>query len=382
MNNRNLFGDLLSHEGMYQASTIVEEMAMKVPQREPFFSTSPTMSWGSAVGFMPGMMELLYGPKSSGKTMIVLDRIKQCQKEPNTIQVFIDAELGFEYESTIRWMQANGVDTSRVLVIRDVCIKKIFETHLLKNIQTELMKGNVQINYSCLDSVQATSVAELPKTEKQIANAVKNDAYTKQDYGARANYLSRIFPALRMFCRDYRIFHTFIGQARSGGTDFHGNQIWTTNGGEALYHEVQYRTLVTPWGEPVFSEQIGATGKPVKIGHRVKFKFEKNKAGEGHDREGFCDIEYMKGIINTENELAVLASKLGIIEQAGAWVNYDGQKFNGVKKFCEYLIKERDVYDQIFNQIMMAASSRPDQEVTFDENTGEILNEEPISSNQ
>src|SRR5690606_37063771 len=114
---------------------------------------------------------------------------------------------------------------------------------------------------------------------------------------------------------------------RQAGKDFHGNIIWDTNGGEALYHEVQYRTLVTPWGEPVFSTQENATGKPVQIGHRVKFKFEKNKAGEGHHREGFCDIAYMKGIVNVENELIALASKLGIIQGAGAWYNYDGKKF-------------------------------------------------------
>jgi RecA/RadA recombinase len=375
MDNRNLFGNLLENDGMYQASSIVEDMSIKVPQREPFYSSSPTNSWGSAVGYMPGMMELMYGPKSSGKTMIVLDRIKQSQKVPGTIQVFVDAELGFEYESTIRWMRANGVDTSRVLIVRDVCIKKIFETHFLEKIQKELLAGNVQINYSCLDSVQATSVNELPKTEAQIKKAVKDDSYTKQDYGARANYLSRIFPAFRMFCRDYRIFHTFIGQARSGGTDRFGNIQWTTNGGEALFHEVQYRTLVTPWGEPVFSETQGVTGKPVKIGHRVKFKFEKNKAGEGHDREGFCDIEYMKGIVNVENELVVLASKLGIINQGGAWLDYEGQKFNGINKFVDHLKNDKDLYDEIFNRVMMSASTRPDQAVVFDENTGEILDE-------
>jgi len=348
-------------------------MSVKVPQYSTLYSTSPTMSWGSAVGFLPGMQELLYGPKSSGKTMIVLDRIKQAQKEPGTIQLFVDAELGFEYESTIRWMHANGVDTSRVLIIREVCIKKIFETHLLSNIQKELIAGNVKINYGCLDSVQATSTHAIPQTEATINQALKKDSRTKQDFGARANYLSRIFPDYRMFCRDYRMFFTFIGQARSGGADRFGNPIWKTNGGEALFHEVQYRTLVTPWGEPVFSEREGATGKPVKVGHRVKFKFEKNKAGEGLDREGFCDIKYMKGIVNPENELIVLGNKLGIIEQAGAWFHYEGQKFNGIKNFSEFLIKERDVYDQIFNQIMMTASSQPDQEITFDKETGEVL---------
>lgn len=376
--SKNLFGNLLKIEGLYRASTIVEDMSDKVPQRDPFYSTSPTMSWGSAVGFIPGMMELLYGPKSSGKTMVVLDRIKQAQRvELDAIQVFVDAEMGFEYESTLRWMRANGVDLERVLVIREVCVKKIFETHILKNLQLALndTENPVKINYACLDSVQATSVINIPKTDSQIKNAHKNDSLTKQDYGARANYLSRIWAPLRMFCRDYRIFFTFIGQARSGGTDKFGNQIWVTNGGESLFHEVQYRTLVTPWGEPVYSETVGATGKPVKVGHRIKFKFEKNKAGEGHDREGFCDIEYMKGIVNTENELIVLATKLGLVEQGGAWFSYDGQKFNGSTKFAEYLINNRDCYNELFNRVMMSASSRPAQAVIFDETTGEILNE-------
>lgn len=380
--SKSLFGNLLENECMYKASTIVQDLSVKVPQRNRFFSTSPTNSWGSAVGYEPGMMELLYGPKSSGKTMIVLDRIKQNQKlNKDTIQVFVDAEMNFEYESTLRWMKANGVDLDRVLIIRDVCIKKIFETHFLEKIQKELSAGNVLIDYSAIDSVQAMSVKDIPKTESQIKKAKKTDGYTKQDYGARANYLTRILPFFRMFCRDFKIFNTFIGQARDGGRDFHGNIMWTTNGGEALFHEVQYKTLVTPWGEPVFNDNVkDAKGNPVKVGHRVKFKFEKNKAGEGQDREGFCDIEYMKGIVNVENELIVLASKLGIIQQGGAWFTYEGQKFNGATQMAKFLKENPDHYDIIFSRVMQTASSQPDQAIIFDErnidkNTGEILSE-------
>lgn len=373
MNNKNLFGNLLENEGMYQASTIVESLSAKVPQRNPFYSTSPTMSWGSAVGFWPGMMELLYGPKSSGKTMIVLDRIKQAQfHEPDAIQVFVDAEMNFEYESTIRWLVANGVDASRVLIIREVCIKKIFEGFFLEKIQKELKAGNVKINYSAMDSIQAMSVKDIPQTDAQI-KAMMKAGYSKQDYGARANYLGRIFPFFRMFCRDFRIFNTFIGQARDGGKDFHENQIWTTNGGESLFHEVQYRTLVTPWGEPVFDDNLkDAKGNAVKVGHRIKFVFEKNKAGEGQDREGFCDIRYMKGIVNVENELVALASKLGVIDAAGSWLKYDGLSFQGAAKFAEHLKANPEDYRMIFCKCMQQASTQPDLPVVFDESTGEI----------
>ena len=379
---KSLFGSLLENDNMYKADTIVEDMSSKVPQRQAFFSTSPTMSWGSAVGYQPGMTELIYGPKSSGKTMIVLDRIKHALREdPETIAVFVDAEMNFEYESTLRWIAANGVPLDRVMIIRDVCIQKIFETQMLEKVQSEIVKGNVKVAYAAMDSIAAMSPKNVPQTEAAIKNAgkAKKSYYSNQDYGARANYLSRIFPFYRMFCRDHRVFTSFLNQAREDGEDFHGNKRYKTNGGEALYHEVQYRTLVTQWGEPIFNDTKSVTSdQMVKIGHRIKFKFEKNKAGEGQDREGFCDVEYMRGIVNVEKELTVLASKLGIIKQAGAWFNFDDEvKGQGVDAFADKLKDQPDVYNVIYSRVMQMASTQPEVAVTFDENvdptTGEII---------
>lgn len=356
---KNLFGNLLKQEGFFKASTIVQDLDLKVPARPPFYSTSPCLSWMSAVGYLPGTMELLYGPKSSGKTMIVLDRIKQCQAaDPNAIQVLVDAEMGFEFESTIKWMIVNGVEVDRVLIIREVCIQEIFEKKILQELQLAIKNDGVLVNYIAMDSIQAMSVQNIPDTEAQINKAAKDGALTKQDYGKRANYLSRIFPFFRKFCRDWRIFCTFIGQARSGGKDNYGNEIWATNGGEALFHEVQYRFLITPAGDPIFDEnQKDISGKEVKIGHKIKIKCEKNKMGEGLDRVGLSDIVYMKGFTNVEDELVTLASKLGIINQAGAWYEYSGQKYNGSKKFAEALKEDKLLYKEIFNKMMMRATT-------------------------
>jgi RecA/RadA recombinase len=356
---KNLFGKLLEKEGFFKASTIVDDLAVKVPQREAFFSNSPCMSWMSAVGYYPGTMELLYGPKSSGKTMIMLDRIKNALKEdPESVAVVVDAEMSFEYETTLRWMRANGVDVDRVLVIREVCIKKIFEHHILKDLQLSIMNEGVKICYIAMDSIQAMSVLNIPDTEAAINKAAKDGALTKADYGKRANYLATIFPFFRKFCRDYRIFVTFIGQARSGGTDSYGNQIWATNGGEALYHEVQYRTLVTRAGDPIFDEnQKDIAGKDVKIGHKIKLVQEKNKMGEGDSRIGYADIIYMKGFTNVEEELIMLCSKLGVIEQGGAWITYNDLKYNGTTKFAEYLKQNPVVYKELFSKMMMRATS-------------------------
>lgn len=351
---KSLFGSLLEKENVFKASTIVEDLAAKVPNRPPFYSTSPTMSWMSVNGFQPGTMELIYGPKSSGKTMIALDRIKHAlSSDPESIAIFIDAEMGFEFESTLRWMRGNGVDTDRVAIIREVNIQTIFEKKILGEIQNSIKNEGVKVSIIVFDSIQAMAVKDA--NEKM---AMKLEI-TKQDYGARANYLARIFPFYRQFCRNYRPYTTFIGQARSGGEDFHGNPIWITNGGEALYHEVQVRFLITKSGngDDIFSETCDANGEQVKIGHRIKYVCEKNKLGEGLGREGFSDIIYMKGIVNQEEELVELAKNLGFIQGSGAWFEYNNFKHQGKKQMAQFFKEKPEEYHLLFSKVLMDSSN-------------------------
>ena len=356
---KSLFGDLLDKEGFYQASSIIQSLSTKVPQRSTAFSTSPSLNWLSVNGFVPGTMSLWYGPKSSGKTMVCLDLMKNfIEAEPDAIAVLIDAEMSFEYEETLRWMASNGIDLERVLVVREVCIMEIFENKVLKELQMAMRTNGVKICFMIADSIQAMSVMKVPDTEATIKAAQKNGTMTKADYGKRANYLSKIFPFLRMFCRDFRIHLAFIGQARDGGKDFHDNQIWETNGGEALFHEVQYRFLLTPDGDPIFHEKdLDANGKPVKIGHQVKVVCQKNKMGDGQDRAGWLKIEYMKGIVEVEKELIDMATKLGIIHVGGAWLTYNEQKYNGADKMALALKENRMAYKDLFNKVIFRSGN-------------------------
>jgi RecA/RadA recombinase len=346
---KNLFGNLLKIEGFYKASTIVDELNAIIPQRNTLYSTSPSLSWLSG-GFIPGMMSLWYGPKSSGKTMLTLDLIKNAlNQEPDGIVVYVDAEMSFEKEPTIKWMIANGVDVSRVMLLREICIKEIFDVKILKDIQLSIKNDGTKVIAIVLDSVQATSMHNLPNTDKQILNA----DYAKQDFGARANYLSRIFPQLRAFCRNYNVHFFFIGQARSGGKDFYGNEIIITTGGEALQHEIQYKFLITPDGEPIFHEtDKDADGKFIKVGHQIKIVCLKNKVSEGQDKVGWVKIKYMQGIVDTESELVDICTKLNIVNTAGAWLSYSDKKWNGAAKMAEYLKEDQLMYRELYNKML------------------------------
>jgi RecA/RadA recombinase len=355
----NLFGTLLKKEGFYKASTIVQDLAIQVPPRAPAYSSSPSLAWMSAIGFEAGTMSLWYGPKSSGKTMLVLDLMKDfMRQEPDAIAVFVDAEMSFEFESTLRWMAANGIDLERVLIVREVCIMEIFEQRILKDLQLAIKNEGIKICFMAADSIQAMSVMQIPDTDSQISKAAKDNGLSRGDFGKRANYLAKIFPFVRMFCRTQRIHLALIGQARSGGNDMFGNQIWDTNGGEALQHEIQYKFLATNAGENIFHPtDLDANGKPVKIGHQVKVVCQKNKMGEGDARVGWVQIEYMRGIVNKEIELVDICNKLNIIEGSGAWLSYNGLKFNGSKKMAEALVEDPILYRELFNKMMMRAST-------------------------
>lgn len=354
--SKNLFGSLLKNENMYRASTIVDDMKEKVPQRKPFYPTSPSLAWSTAVGCHFGSVELMYGPKSSGKTMIALDKIKRVlATDPEVIAVFFDAELGFEFESTVRWMKANGVDTDRVLVVREVNIKTIFNVHIFQNLEKAITEDGVKIGIMVFDSIAAMGVKDMPtKLTKQNIEGL-----TKGDYGARARFLADIFPFFRQFVRNHRPYVIFINQARDDGEDFFGNRKYKTNGGESLYHELQYRYLIEKTdGGDIFAEDTkDVKGKPVAIGQRSNWVCEKNKMGEGLNRRGYVDMIYMKGITNVEEEITELGAKIGIIKQSGAYFEFDGVKKQGLAKFADYLREKPEVYQAIFDQVMLDASN-------------------------
>jgi len=357
-----LFGDLCNSENTYQASTICNDLASIVPQRKPFLSSSPSLSWGSAVGMEFGTMELLIGTKSSGKTMIALDRIKNIQAtDPEIVCAFVDAEMDFEFQSTIRWLESNGVDTDRLLIKREVNIEKIWDW-FLNDVQTACRDNGVKLGGIVMDSIAAMGVKELPSDLKKIGSKGKGGfQMNKQDYGAKANFLSRNLSFFRQFVRQYRPFVTFINQARIKGQDQVGNDIYTTNGGEAFYHEQQYRWFIEKLdGKNSVITANGTAdqfGNEVPIGHKIRWICEKNKMGEGLGRRGVADIIYMKGLVNREKEIVDLGAKLGIIEQGGAWYTYNGEKFQGAEALAKVFKEDANEYNGLFAKVMMDASN-------------------------
>lgn len=92
---------------------------------EAISTGSPNLDEAIGIGGIPmGRITQLAGQESSGKTMLALSCIREyLNKNPENTALFIDAE--YTYDPV--WAEKQGVDTSRVMVIKTNDAKAIFE---------------------------------------------------------------------------------------------------------------------------------------------------------------------------------------------------------------------------------------------------------------
>ena len=82
------------------------------------------------------------------------------------------------------------------------------------------------------------------------------------------------------------------------------------------------------------------------IGNETRVKVVKNKVAPPFKQAEF-QILYGQGI-NLQGEIIDLGVKLGIVDKAGAWYAYQGDKIGqGKANSCEYLLENPDVSAEI-----------------------------------
>ena len=137
----------------------------------------------------------------------------------------------------------------------------------------------------------------------------------------------------------------FINQLREKVGVMFGNPE-TTPGGRALKFYSSVRLDVRG------NTQIKGTGehKDHNVGKETKIKVVKNKVAPPF-REAFVEIMYGEGISRT-GELIKIASDLDIIQKAGAWYSYNGEKIGqGSENAKKYLADNPAIFDEIDHKV-------------------------------
>ena len=287
------------------------------------------------IGGLPkGRIIEIYGPESSGKTTLALSVIAQAQKRNGTC-AFIDDEHALDPS----YAKKIGVDIDNLLVSQPDSGEQALE------IADTLVRSGA-IDVLVVDSVAAS-------VPKAALEGEMGDAHM----GLQARLMSQALRKLTATVARSNTLIIFINQIRMKLGVMFGNPE-TTTGGNALKFYASVRMDI---------RRVGAIkDKDEVIGSQTRVKIVKNKVAPPFKTVDF-DIMYGEGISKT-GELIDLGVKSGIIEKAGAWFSYNGDKIGqGRENAKRYLMDNPAVADEIENKIRADAGHLTTEMIGEDE---------------
>ncbi len=260
------------------------------------------------VGGLPrGRVIEIYGPESSGKTTLALQAIAEMQKLGGTC-AFIDAEHALD----VGYAQKLDVNLSDLLISQPDTGEQALEI-------TDALVRSGSVDLIVIDSVAALT----PKAE------IEGDMGASLP-GLQARLMSQALRKLTGTISRTNTLVIFINQIRMKIGVMFGNPE-TTTGGNALKFYASVRLDIRRVGGIKSGDEV--------IGNETKVKVVKNKVAPPF-KEAHFDIMYGEGT-SREGEILDLGSDAKIVEKAGAWYSYNGERIGQGKDNARVYLQER-----------------------------------------
>ena len=276
------------------------------------------------IGGLPkGRVVEIYGPESSGKTSLTLSVIAAAQQAGGTA-AFIDAEHALDTQYAAKL----GVNLTDLLISQPDTGEQALEI-------TDMLVRSGSVDVVVVDSVAALT----PRAE------IEGDMGDSH-MGLQARLMSQALRKLTGNIKKTNTLVIFINQIRMKIGVMFGNPE-TTTGGNALKFYSSVRLDI---------RRIGAIKKGDEVvGAETRVKVVKNKVAPPF-RQAEFDVMYGEGI-SLEGEIIEQGVQLKLIEKAGAWYSYNGEKIGqGKDNVREYLKQNPDISKSLEDQIRANAN--------------------------
>ncbi|QMV15393.1 recombinase RecA [Vibrio spartinae] len=271
-----------------------------------------------AGGLPMGRIVEIYGPESSGKTTLTLEVIAAAQRVGKTC-AFIDAEHALDPV----YAKKLGVDIDALLVSQPDTGEQALEI-------CDALARSGAIDVMVIDSVAALT----PKAEIE---GEMGDSHM----GLQARMLSQAMRKLTGNLKQSNCMCIFINQIRMKIGVMFGNPE-TTTGGNALKFYASVRLDIRRTGSIKEGDEV--------VGNETRIKVVKNKIAAPF-KEANTQIMYGQGF-NREGELVDLGVKHKLVEKAGAWYSYNGDKIGqGKANACKYMRENPEVAKAIDHKV-------------------------------
>ena len=285
------------------------------------------------IGGLPrGRVVEIYGPESSGKTTLTLHVVAEMQKLGGTC-AFVDAEHALDpiYAAKL------GVDIDELLVSQPDTGEQALEI-------TDMLVRSAAVDVIVIDSVAALT----PKAE------IEGDMGDSH-MGLQARLMSQALRKLTANIKKSNTMVIFINQLRMKIGVMFGNPE-TTTGGNALKFYASVRLDI---------RRIGAIKKGDEIlGNETRVKVVKNKVAPPFKQVQF-DLLYGEGI-SRHGEIIDLGVKYELVDKAGAWYSYNGDRIGqGKDNVRNYLKEHTEMSDEIEARIreIVLPTEMPEEEI-------------------
>ena len=285
---------------------------MRMGERE--VQSIPSISTGSlgldlALGIMglpKGRVVEIFGPESSGKTTLTLQVIAECQKQGGTA-AFFDADHAFD-----------PVYAEKIGVIIVVLMLSLPDTG-----EQALEVADIMVKSGGIDVLVIDSVAAL------VPRAEIEGEMGDHHVGLQARLMSQALRKITGSIKKSNTLVIFINQIRMKiGVMFGSPE--TTSGGNALKFYSSVRMDIRRIGTVKDGDEVA--------GNETRVKVVKNKVSPPF-RQAEFQILYNKGI-NRAGEILDIGVERKIVEKAGAWYAYDGEKIGQGKINASQWLKD------------------------------------------
>ena len=287
----------------------VMRMGDREKQNIPAISTgSLGLDVALGIGGLPrGRIVEIYGPESSGKTTLTLQVIAEAQKMGGTC-AFVDAEHALDPI----YAEKLGVNVDDLIVSQPDTGEQALEV-------ADMLVRSGAVDVLVVDSVAALT----PKAE------IEGDM-GDHHVGLQARLMSQALRKITGNIKNANCLAIFINQIRMKIGVMFGNPE-TTTGGNALKFYSSVRLDIRRIGSVKEGDEV--------IGSETRIKVVKNKVAPPFKQTEF-QILYGRGI-NRLGEIIDYGVKLNLIDKAGAWYSYNGDKIGQGKNNAIQFLRDK-----------------------------------------
>ena len=314
----------------------------------------PAVSTGSlsldialGIGGLPyGRIVEIYGPESSGKTTLCLSVMAEAQKQGKTVAI-VDAEHALDP----LYAEKLGINLDTLLVSQPDTGEQGLEI-------TDSLVRSGAVDVIVVDSVAALT----PKAE------IEGDM-GDHHVGLQARLMSQALRKLTANVKNANCLVIFINQIRMKiGVMFGSPE--TTTGGNALKFYSSVRLDIRRIGSVKQGDEV--------TGNETRVKVVKNKVAPPFKQAEF-QILYGEGIYHM-GEVIDLGVKCGLVDKAGAWYAYNGDKIGqGKANAAKYLSDNPKVAEvieaKIREQLLSAQVAEKEKEKAKSKKKGDSAEE-------